>query len=64
MGQGFGVGEIVNGNKFDVFVIERSAKHVSPDASESVDSYFNCHVASRNLVKTREPIRPVMERKW
>ena len=53
MGQGFGVGEIVNGNEFDIFVIERSAKNVSPDASESVDSYFNCHLASRNLVKTR-----------
>ncbi len=46
MGQGLGVGEIVDRHEFDIAVIERSAKHVSPDASESVDSYFNCHFAS------------------
>ncbi len=48
--QGFGIGEIVDRNEFDIAVIERSSEHVSPDASESVDAYFNCHFASEKLV--------------
>ncbi len=53
MSQGFWVGKVVDRNEFDIAVIERSPEHVSPDASESIDSYFNCHVTSK-IVMTRQ----------
>ena len=49
MSQSLGVGKIVDRHEFDVAVIERSSKHVSPDASESVDAYFNSHFSSGSL---------------
>ena len=49
VGQGFGIGKIVDRHEFDVAVIERSSEHVPPDASESVDAYFNCHFSSEKL---------------
>jgi hypothetical protein len=50
--QGFGVGKVVDRHEFDVAVIERSSKHVSPDASESVDAYFYRHFSSGSLLTT------------
>src|SRR6185437_6801361 len=46
VGQGFGIGKVVDRHKFDVSVIEGGAQHVAPDAPESVDPYFDCHIAS------------------
>src|SRR4029077_6319 len=53
MSQRLRIGKVVDRNEFDIAVIERSPEHISPDASESVDSYFNCHVASEIVVKNR-----------
>jgi hypothetical protein len=63
MSQGFWVGKIVDRNEFDIAVLERSSKYVSPDTSESVDSYFDCHLASENLMKTPRGRVLVVERK-
>jgi hypothetical protein len=49
MGQGFGVSEVIDRHEFDIAVMERSSEHVPPDASESVDAYFNCHSSSGTL---------------
>ena len=49
--QSLGIGEIVDRDEFDIAVIERSSEHVPPDASESVDAYLDCHVASENVMR-------------
>jgi hypothetical protein len=49
MSQSFWIGQVVDRNEFDIAVTERSAKNVSPDTSESVDSYLDCHFASRKF---------------
>lgn len=46
MSEGFGVGEIVNGHEFDVVAMKPGAYHISSDAAEAVDSYFDCHCFS------------------
>ena len=50
VGQSLGIGQIVDRHEFDIAVIERSSEHVAPDASESVDAYLDCHLASENLM--------------
>src|SRR5579862_6843311 len=46
VGQGFGVGQVVDRHKFDIAVIERGTQHVAPDAAESINAYFDCHKTS------------------
>ena len=46
MRQGLGVGKIVNGDEFDVVAMQTRADHISADAAEAVDSYFDCHCFS------------------
>jgi hypothetical protein len=44
--EGLGVGEIVNGHKFDVVAMKPGAHNISSDAAETVDSNFDCHCFS------------------
>src|SRR5580704_1365961 len=41
--EGFGVGNIVDGDELDVLVIERSAHDIPSDAAEAVDTYLDGH---------------------
>ncbi len=43
MGEGFGVGEVVDGDEFDLGVVERCANHVAADTAKTVDAYFDRH---------------------
>src|SRR5580658_137541 len=43
MGEGLGVGEIINGDEFDVAAVYGGANDVAADAAEAVDAYFDCH---------------------
>src|ERR1700690_596591 len=52
MGEGLGIGEIVDGNELDVGIVERSSHYVAADASKTVDANFNCHLASRMMMKS------------
>src|SRR5579863_1410694 len=46
MSQRLGIGEIVDGDKLEVGVVEGGAKNVAANAAKSVDAYFNCHITS------------------
>ena len=47
--QRLGIGQVVDGHKFEVGIIERSAQHVAPNAAKAVNAYFNCHFSSEEL---------------
>ena len=47
VGQSFGIGEIVDCDEIEIFVGERGAKNVAPDASKSINANFYGHCASR-----------------
>jgi len=46
MSQGLGLGQVVDGDDVDVGIVQRSAINVASDTSETVDTYFDSHVAS------------------
>src|SRR4029434_5903455 len=37
------VGYIIDRHKIDVPTLERGAKHITSNATEAIDSYFDCH---------------------
>jgi len=39
----FGIGEIIDGNKFNIFIPVTGAKDKSADSSETVDGYSDGH---------------------
>jgi hypothetical protein len=47
MGERLGIGQIVDGDEFKVLISERRAQNVATDTSESINTYFYGHVASR-----------------
>jgi hypothetical protein len=49
MGQGFGIGEIVNRDEIEVAIGERGAQQVAADSSEAIDANFDCHGSSVSL---------------
>src|SRR5579863_6494513 len=49
--ESFGVREIVDCDEFDVGIIERGAQYVASDAAETVNAYFNSHLASVRMMK-------------
>ncbi len=53
--QRFGVGDVVDGHDFDGRIAQRRAKDVAADASETIDTYFNCHESSGDC--SRAPSR-------
>ena len=46
MRQRFRIGEVVDRHEVEVLVGERGAKNIAADAAETVNAYFDCHVAS------------------
>ena len=60
-----GVGDVVNGDELDIFVIQRSAHDIASDAAETVDTYLDGHSSSDGMVTRSEPAqtgnRPMCE---
>jgi hypothetical protein len=44
--KGLGVGYVVDCHKINVGTLERSAKHITSDTTEAIDSYLYCHYQS------------------
>ena len=44
--EGLGVGDVVDGHKLNVFVVQRGAHDVASDAAKAVDSYLDGHSSS------------------
>jgi hypothetical protein len=43
VGQGLGIGEVVDSHDFDVLRLQRRPKEHATDPTESVDAYTNAH---------------------
>src|ERR1700730_9199335 len=43
MGERLCVGDIVDGNDFEILLMKRRAEEHAPDTAEAVDTYFDCH---------------------
>jgi hypothetical protein len=60
-----GIGDVVNGDELDIFVIQRSAHDIASDAAETVDTYLDGHSSSDGIVTRSEPAqtrnRPMCE---
>ena len=44
--EGLGIGDVVDGYKLDILVIQRRAHDVASDAAEAVDAYLDGHSSS------------------
>src|ERR1700722_14790355 len=55
MGQSFRVGDVVDCHNFNRRIFQRGAKNVAPDPSETINSDFNRHEASRRVRSMRTP---------
>src|SRR5271170_3289461 len=51
VGERLRIGEIVDRHEFDIGILERGAQNIAPDASETVNAYFNSHLASVMMMK-------------
>ena len=51
MGQGLGVGEIVDRHKIELAHAQRGAQDIAPDAAKPVDAYFDCHSTSESKLR-------------
>src|SRR5438105_7140570 len=52
MCEGFWVGKIVDRNELKIGIVERGAQYVAADASKTIDSYSDSHVASERVMET------------
>jgi hypothetical protein len=50
MRQSFGVGQIVDGDKFNIFAFKTGAIYQTADSSKTVDGYFYWHDYLRSLI--------------
>jgi hypothetical protein len=56
MGQGLGIGEVIDGDNFQIRVAQRGAQHGSPDTAKPIDSYSNSHITFSRSVRTNPAI--------
>src|SRR3954471_3129453 len=46
MSQSFRIGQVIHRYELKIRVVQRSAQNIATDASKSIDTYFDCHLAS------------------
>ncbi len=43
MGQSLRAGQIIYGDDFDIWIIQRCAEHIAANTAKAIDANFNCH---------------------
>src|SRR5579859_1687675 len=48
MSQSGGAGQVIDGHKFDIRIVNGGAQHVASDAAKAVNANFDCHGESNS----------------